>query len=75
MVNTNVAYVYLVVPGNYAGGTVTSTVHGVTGTITTSTSSGGTYSALSTLAANTGYYFKMTAGATGNFLGISLIFG
>ena len=70
------AYVYLVVPANYGGGTVTGTVHGgATAAIATSTSSGGTYSALGALTANTGYYFKVTASVAGNFLGISLVFG
>ena len=76
MVSGNVAYVYLVVPANYAGGTVTSTISGgVSGTIATSTSSNGTYSTLGTLVANTGYYFRITASSTGNFLGLSLVFG
>lgn len=70
------AYVYLVVPANYAGGTVTGTVHGgATAAIATSASSGGTYTALGALSANTGYYFKVTASVAGNFLGISLVFG
>jgi len=72
----NIAYVYLVVPSNYAGGTVTSTISGgVSGTIATSTSSNGNYSTLGTLVANTGYYFRITASSTGNFLGLSLVFG
>ena len=76
MVSGNVAYVYLVVPANYAGGTVTSTISGgVSGTIATSTSSNGNYSTLGTLVANTGYYFRITASSTGNFLGLSLVFG
>lgn len=70
------AYVYLVVPANYGGGTVTGTVHGgVAATIATSTSSGGIYTTLGGLSANTGYYFKVTATAVGNFLGLSLVFG
>lgn len=70
------AYVYLVVPANYGGTTVTGTVYGgVAATIATSTSSGGTYTTLGALSASTGYYFKVTATSIGSFLGISLVFG
>jgi len=71
----NIAYVYLVVPGNYSGGTVTATLTGgITASIATSTTSTGTYTALSTLTPNTGYYFRVTATNAANFLGLSLVF-
>lgn len=71
----NVLYVYLVVPSNYNGGTVTGTC-GLSGTIRVNSGSGGAYVDLPTaLTAGQGYIFSFTASVSGNFWGASLVFG
>ena len=79
----NTAYVYLVVPANYGGGTCSFTIHGTaTGNLTakygTTSAADTTFTSGATiLVASTAYYIKLTCAVsqTATLTGMSIVFG